>query len=171
MLFIIPAFMLCLMFTNLQPRFLIAIYQNLAGNNFNIRQIICRFNLIHYGSLFLIYPFILITNFNWVFFITMSCILFPQIYTNGFINIRPDLSSVYYTHYIMSRFILIVPFYIFSSTLSVSLTTYSDSNLTMLWAPFVSSSFLSKYNLSHLVRSALHTKDIRIEKGPPKFPT
>ena len=111
MLFIIPAFMLCLLFTNLQPRFLIAIYQNIAQNNFNIRQILCRFNLMHYGSLFLIYPIIILTNFNWLFFIGLSCIIFPQIYTNGTINIRPDLSSAYYSQYLLSRFILIVSFF------------------------------------------------------------
>lgn len=113
MLFIIPAFLLCLMFTNLQPRFLIAIYQNAAGNGLNIRQIICRFNLIHYGSLFMIYPIILLTNFNWVFFIAMSCIVFPQIYTNAFVNLRPEINSVYYTQYLFSRFVIIVNILLF----------------------------------------------------------
>jgi len=116
MLFVIPAFLLCLMFTNLQPRFLIAVYQDLAGNSLTIRQILCRFNLMHYGSLFLIYPLIKLTNFNWVFFIALSCIVFPQIYTNGFTNNRPEISSAYYLQYLLSRFLLIVGLGLFSST-------------------------------------------------------
>ena len=120
MLFIIPAFLLCLLFTNLQPRFLMSIYQNMSDNNANIRQILCRFNLIHYGSLFLIYPIIIFSNFNWVFFIGLSCIIFPQIYVNGFINIRPDIKSAYYSKYLLSRFALIVTSIIFSSTSNVS---------------------------------------------------
>ena len=130
-MFIIPAFMLCLLFTNLQPRLLISIYQNLAENHHNIRQILCRFNLIHYGSLFLIYPIIIFTNFNWIFFIGLSCIIFPQIYTNGFINIRPDLNSVYYKQYLFSRFILIVMYSLFSSIWSASPIMCLDWSQTM----------------------------------------
>ena len=108
MLFIIPAFLLCLLFTNLQPRLMVYIYQNFADNNFNVRQLLCRFNLFHYGSLFSIYPILLLTNFNWILFIGLSCIMFPQIYANALINIRPELSSPYYLKYLLSRFILIV---------------------------------------------------------------
>lgn len=123
MLFIIPAFLLCLLFTNLQPRLMIFIFQNFADNNLNIRRMLCRFNLLHYGSLFSIYPILLLTNFNWVLFIAMSCIMFPQIYTNGFINIRPDVTSPYYLKYILSRFLLIVPISSFRFTSSVTLIT------------------------------------------------
>ena len=108
MLFIIPAFLLCLLFTNLQPRLMIFIYQNFMDQNMNIRQVLCRFNLYHYGSLFSIYPLLLLTNFNWLLFIGMSCIVFPQIYTNAFINIRPNVMSTYYMKYLLTRFILIV---------------------------------------------------------------
>lgn len=108
MLFIIPAFLLCLLFTNLQPRLMIFIYQNFMDQNMNLRQVLCRFNLYHYGSLFSIYPLLLVTNFNWLLFIGMSCIIFPQIYTNAFINIRPNVMSTYYMKYLLTRFILIV---------------------------------------------------------------
>lgn len=115
MLFIIPAFLLCLLFTNLQPRLMIFIFQSFTDNNVNIRRMLCRFNLFHYGSLFSIYPILMLTNLNWVLFIGMSCMLFPQIYANGFINIRPDIASPYYLKYILSRFFLIVLASIFSS--------------------------------------------------------
>ena len=108
MFYIMPAFLYCLIFTNLQPRLLISIFQSTMENDMNIRQALCKFNLYHYTSLFAIYPLLLLTNFNWVLFILMSCIVFPQIYANGFNNTRPDVSSVYYTRYLFSRFLLIV---------------------------------------------------------------
>ena len=87
MLFIMPAFLLCLLFTNLQPRLMILIYQQ--STNSDIREIICKFNLFHYGSLFLVYPLMLVTNLGWPLFLLMSCIYFPQIYTNGVAGFRP----------------------------------------------------------------------------------
>ena len=114
MFFIVPAFLYCLMFTNLQPRFLMIIYQSTLDNDANFRLSLCKFNVLHYGSLFAIYPLLIFTNFNWVFFIGMSCIVFPQIYANGFNNSRPDVSSPYYTKYLFSRFILIVNINLFS---------------------------------------------------------
>lgn len=107
MLFIVQAFLFCLLFTNLQPRFMIFIFQHNNNNN-NIREIICKFNLFHYGTLLLIYPILLFTNLNWAFYIGLSCILFPQIYTNGVNGYRPDLTSGYYLKYILSRYLLIV---------------------------------------------------------------
>jgi hypothetical protein len=121
MFFIIPAFLFCLLFTNLQPRFLMTIYHSTMDNDANFRQALCKFNLYHYGSLFAIYPILLFSNFNWVLFIGMSCIVFPQIYANGFSNVRPDVSSVYYTKYLFSRFVLIVNITACRPTLNVSL--------------------------------------------------
>ena len=108
MFYIVPAFIYCLLFTNLQPRLLLSIYQSQMDNNVDLRGALCKFNLFHYGSLFAIYPLFLLTNMNWVFYIMMSCIVFPQIYTNGLNNYRPDVSSMYYTKYLFSRFLLIV---------------------------------------------------------------
>jgi hypothetical protein len=108
MLFIIQAFLFCLLFTNLQPRFMIYIFQQ-NNNNANIREIICKFNLFHYGTLIMIYPILLFTNLNWMLYIGLSSILFPQIYTNGVNGHRPDLTSNYYIKYILSRYLLIVP--------------------------------------------------------------
>jgi hypothetical protein len=108
MLFIMPAFLFCLLFTNLQPRFMILIYQQ--SLNTGIREIICKFNLFHYGTLILIYPLLLFTNINWILFIFMSSIFFPQIYTNGMNGIRPDITSSYYMRYLLSRMLIIVKF-------------------------------------------------------------
>ena len=127
-MFILPAFLLCLSFTNLQPRFMILIYQNMTQNQFNIRQILCRFNLYHYGSLLLTYPLIYYTNLNWPLFIAMSCVIFPQIYTNGMNGIRPELSHTFYTKYMLGRFIIIVPLLRHSSISNASLIMYSSSN-------------------------------------------
>lgn len=124
MFYIVPAFLFCLIFTNLQPRLLMCIFQSTMDNDANIRQALCKFNMYHYGSLFAIYPIILFTNFNWILFIGMSCIVFPQLYANGFNNIRPDPSSMYYTRYLFSRFILIVTFILHSSTWNASLEIF-----------------------------------------------
>lgn len=106
MLFIMPAFLLCLLFTNLQPRFMILIYQQ--STNSGIREIICKFNLFHYGTLFLIYPLLVLTNFNAILFIGMSLIAIPQIYLNGINGNRPDLTSPFYTRYLLTRLLVIV---------------------------------------------------------------
>jgi hypothetical protein len=141
MFYIVPAFLYCLMFTNLQPRFLMIIFQSTMDNNANFRMAICKFNLLHYGSLFAIYPLLLFTNLNWVFFIGMSCIVFPQIYANGFNNARPDISSPYYTKYLFSRFIIIVSHHLFSSTSSASQATSFYLNQTSFWDSSASHSF------------------------------
>lgn len=112
MLFIMPAFLLCLLFTNLQPRFMILIYQQ--STNSGIREIICKFNLFHYGTLFLIYPLLVFTNFNAILFIGMSLIAIPQIYLNGINGIRPDLTSSFYTRYLLTRLLIIVIIPLFS---------------------------------------------------------
>lgn len=143
MFFIVPAFLYCLMFTNLQPRFLMIIFQSTMDNDANFRMAICKFNLFHYGSLFAIYPLLLFTNFNWAFFIGMSCIIFPQIYANGFNNARPDISSPYYTKYLFSRFIIIVTHHPLSSTSSASPETSSSSSPTSSWGSSASPSFPS----------------------------
>lgn len=114
MLFIMPAFLLCLLFTNLQPRFMILIYQQ--STNSGIREIICKFNLFHYGTLFLIYPLLVFANFNAILFIGMSLIAIPQIYLNGINGIRPDLTSSFYTRYLLTRLLIIVKFPLFSFT-------------------------------------------------------
>lgn len=165
MLFIIPAFLLCLLFTNLQPRLMIFIFQNFADNNANIRRMLCRFNLFHYGSLFSIYPILILTNFNWLLFIGMSCIMFPQIYTNGFINIRPDITSPYYLKYILSRFFLIVIVLLFSSISRLIPITYLAYNLitsSLLYAFFLS---LYKYHYRNQVRPTIRTENLRQQKN------
>lgn len=108
MLFIIQAFFLCLLWTNLQPRLMISIYQQLVDQDTSLRYMVCKFNLIHYGSLLLIYPLLIFTNLNSLLLLGMSALLFPQIYLNATIGLRPVLNHPYYTKYILPRFLLIV---------------------------------------------------------------
>jgi hypothetical protein len=108
-LFIMPAFLLCLLFTNLELRLMLLIYQANSENN-NIREIICKFNLISYGGLMLIYPILLLTNFNFILFIFISLIFLPQIYNNAVTGSRPDICSPYYSKFLLIRFVLIVLF-------------------------------------------------------------
>jgi hypothetical protein len=124
MLFIMPAFLFCLLFTNLQPRFMILIYQQ--STNTGIRDIICKFNLFHYGTLFLIYPILIFTNINWILFIGMSMIYLPQIYTNGINGVRPEITSTYYTRYLLSRLLIIVLLDLLSSIFDASLIMSSE---------------------------------------------
>jgi hypothetical protein len=86
---------------------MLLVFQTLF-NEANLRQIYCKFNLVTYGCLMFLYPILYIANFNWLFFIGISCILFPQIYTNGKTGIRPDLNSPYYLKFILVRFAIIV---------------------------------------------------------------
>lgn len=124
MLYIMPAFLFCLLFTNLQPRFMIFIYQQLV--NGTIREVLCKFNLFHYGTLLMVYPIIIFTNLSWVLFIGLSLIGFPQIYVNGINGIRPNFSSHYYTRYLLSRLLIIVINLTFSSILNAFLIIYLD---------------------------------------------
>ena len=106
-LFIIPAFLLCLLFTNLELRVLLMIFQARSDNR-NIREVICKFNLITYGGLILMYPILKITNLSPIFFLTMSLLLFPQIYHNAQRGQRPNISNSYYSKFLTFRFLLIV---------------------------------------------------------------
>lgn len=107
-----PAFLLCLLFTNLELRVLLMIFQARSDGR-SIREVVCKFNLITYGSLILLYPFMKITNLSSVFFIAISLIFFPQIYCNAKRGQRPNISSAYYTKFLTYRFLIIVQiFYI-----------------------------------------------------------
>lgn len=106
-LFILPSFMLCILFTNLELRWMLSIFQ--ANNNgLDLRSIICRFNLISYGSFLLVYPILLFTNLNSWLFIGISLLFLPQIYVNALKGIRPDLNHPYYSKFLMFRFVIIV---------------------------------------------------------------
>lgn len=85
-----PAFLLCLLFTNLELRILLMIFQS-RSNNLNIREIICKFNVITYGGLILMYPLLVYTNLSSFFFIAISLIIVPQIYTNAIQGQRPNI--------------------------------------------------------------------------------
>jgi len=106
-LFILPSFMLCILFTNLELRWMLSIFQS-HNNSLDLRTIICRFNIISYGSFLLVYPILLLTNLNQWLFIGMSLIFLPQIYVNAQKGIRPDLNHPYYNKFLMFRFIIVV---------------------------------------------------------------
>lgn len=78
-LLIIPAFMLCLLFTSLEIRLLLMIFQ-VKSSTGNHREVTCYLHLITYGSLILLYPILLYTNLAPTFFIFISLIFLPQIY-------------------------------------------------------------------------------------------
>lgn len=88
---------------------MLLVYQG-DRENTNERELICKFNLISYGSLLIIYPIVLITNFSSLFFIIITLFLLPQIYTNALQGVRPDLNSSYYIKFLMSRFMILVIF-------------------------------------------------------------
>ena len=81
-----------------------------------MRQLLCKFNLIHYGSLIVTYPLLLLTNLNAWLFLGMSAIFLPQIYVNGLRGNRPLLASPYYIKYLLSRCLIIVLLLLASST-------------------------------------------------------
>ena len=114
-LFIMPAFILCLLFTNLELRLMLMIFQARTGNG-NMREVLCKFNLMTYGGLVLMYPLLIYTNLSIFFFIGLSLLFVPQIYTNGFQGHRPDISSPYYKKFLSVRFLLIVNLLIYRFT-------------------------------------------------------
>jgi hypothetical protein len=107
-LFIMPAFMLCLLFTNIEPRLMFIIFErnrppnNLAGGCCGI------FNWLSYGSLIVIYPIMIFTNLNRCLFVGLSCLLFPQIYLNAVKLNRPEYTDDYYAKFLFIRFIIIL---------------------------------------------------------------
>ena len=86
---------------------MLSIFQN-NNNQLDIRSVICRFNIISYGSFLLIYPILLFTNLNIWLFIIISCFIFPQIYVNALSGTRPNLNSPFYSKFLMFRFLIIV---------------------------------------------------------------
>ncbi len=106
-LFIMPAFLLCLLFTNLELRILLMIFQARSDNT-NLRQVICKFNVVTYGGLILMYPLLIYTNLSAFFFIFISLIMIPQIYSNAMQGHRPNVTSAFYTKFLSFRFLLIV---------------------------------------------------------------
>lgn len=94
-LFIVPAFILCLLFTNLELRIMISVFQANSGH-LDPRQVICKFNLISYGAILLMYPFMMYTNMGTSLFLIYSLLFMPQIYHNAVIGKRPNPNSSYY---------------------------------------------------------------------------
>ena len=102
-----PAFFLCLLFTNLELRVLLMIFQARSEGR-SIREVVCKFNLITYGGLILMYPLMKFTNLSSFFFVAISLIIIPQIYCNAQRGQRPNISNAYYTKFLTFRFLLIV---------------------------------------------------------------
>lgn len=74
---------------------MIIVFQSLAGEN-DIRQVICRFNIVSYGGIILMYPLIVLTNLGTPLFLAFTLIFLPQIYNNAVIGKRPNPNSIYY---------------------------------------------------------------------------
>lgn len=89
---------------------MLSIFQS-NNNTLDLRSIICRFNIISYGSFLLVYPILLFTNLNSWLFIGISLLFLPQIYVNAQKGIRPDLNHPFYSKFLMFRFILVVNYY------------------------------------------------------------
>ena len=106
---ILPTFVLCLLFTNLELRMILLIFQA-RYQSMNIRAVICRFNVLAYGGMILTYPILIFSNLSPVFFISISLIFFPQLYHNGMIGYRPSLQAPYYSKFLLVRFLIIVLF-------------------------------------------------------------
>lgn len=136
-MFILPSFMLCILFTNLELRWMLSIFQS-SNNTLDMRSIVCRFNVISYGSFLLVYPILLLTNLNAWLFISISLIFLPQIYLNAQLGVRPDLNHPYYSKFLMLRFIIIVITSLTDSFMSgVSHWTFLSWGLTTLCVWFV----------------------------------
>lgn len=106
-MFILPAFMLCLLFTNLEPRLMLLIFERNQVPGGQTNQCF-SFNVLSYGCILAIYPILILTNFNRLLFIALSCLLFPQIYLNAIRGKRPDPISTYHIKFILTRFLIIV---------------------------------------------------------------
>jgi len=70
-----------------------------------------------------------LTDLNWFFFIGISLVILPQIYTNASNNVRPQVLSRY-NFYLFSRFLLIVKMSSLRATSGATLTTFICSNPT-----------------------------------------
>lgn len=121
------------------------IFQARSENTNNIREIICKFNLITYGGLILMYPLLIFTNLSSFFFIIVSLIMLPQIYTNAMQGQRPNISSPYYSKFLTYRFLLIVIIVLFSCISNASHGIFSTSNPITFSALVVLLFWLSKY--------------------------
>ena len=140
-MFILPTFVLCLLFTNLELRMILLIFQA-RYQNINVREVICRFNLLAYGGMILTYPILILSNLSGLFFVTISLIFIPQLYHNGMVGHRPSLRNPYYTKFLLVRFLIFVLYTIFRFTLkrflgisySFSQTICSSLDALVLWA-------------------------------------
>lgn len=54
------------------------------------------------------YPLLKITNLSSFFFLSISLLIFPQIFHNAQRGQRPNLSNPYYSKFLTFRFLLIV---------------------------------------------------------------
>ena len=115
----------------------------------------------------LIYPLLAFSNFNILFFVGICLIFLPQIYLNGVNGIRPELSSPYYTKFLMARFIIIVILQLFSSTWDLSPGIFFN------FSPIIISAFSAFFSsfYSSLSSGTKKTMDQRKFYPPSSFPT
>ena len=148
---------------------MLSIFQS-HNNSLDLRTIICRFNIISYGSFLLVYPILLFTNLNQWLFIGMSLIFLPQIYVNAQKGIRPDLNHPYYSKFLMFRFIIVVKYFYYIQVLRKRFPiqcVLTKTWLRLMFSVFSINSSSSKYFLIFLVLFIMDTKDIRPQKDIP----
>lgn len=107
MLFVVPAFILCLLFSNLELRIRATVFQAWSGST-DARCVMLKFKLVNYGSIILMYLLLLVTNMGTPLFMIFSLIFLPQIYTNAVVGKRPNPNSMYYNEFLLYRFLIVV---------------------------------------------------------------
>lgn len=110
-LLMVPAFIFCILFSNVEPRLLIEIYRARFDAEIDIRRIMCQFNLITYAGILSIYPLLHFTNLNNYLFMGLSLMFLPQIYTNAINGKRPEPLSTFYSEFLLIRFLFVVIFH------------------------------------------------------------
>ena len=104
----IPAFIFCILFSNVEPRLLVEIYRARFDDTTNIRSIMCKFHLITYASVIVIYPILSFCNASNLLFVGLSLMFLPQIYTNAINGKRPQPFSTFYREFLLVRFLFVV---------------------------------------------------------------
>lgn len=105
-MFLIPAFLYCYVFGNLDFLILQSIYDEVYKSSSSLWEVV-KFHIPVLIALLLIYPFLYFTNLNVVFYLSLSLLSLPQIYTNAIAGIRPEFNA-YYLRHILSRHAFIV---------------------------------------------------------------
>lgn len=139
-------------------------------DNTNIREVMCKFNLVTYGGLILMYPLLIYTNLRAFFFIGISLIMIPQIYSNAINGHRPNFGSAYYMKFLSFRFLLIVNIIRYLDLFEVFPLEYLRI-ITKLFVRFQLYSIVDfpSILMNNLVIFALDAENLWPQKGSPSI--